>query len=121
MKTDKKEIYKRRAKSSDSLEAQIERFNKAEGEVLSWKGNKPEVSFENFMYLVNYAQIQIKYNQMTHKLEYLGGVFKYHEIEGLKEEQRLAVIREVCRMKKFPLSPVYDYLLMGASKYHPAR
>jgi hypothetical protein len=34
MKTDKKEIYKRRAKSSDSLEAQIERFNKAEGEVL---------------------------------------------------------------------------------------
>ena len=121
MKTDKKEIYKRRANKRDSLEAQIERFNKAEGEVLSWKGNKPEVSFENFMYLVNYAQIQIKYNQMTHKLEYIGEIFKYHEIEGLKEEQRLAVIREACRKLKFPLSPVYDYLLMGASKYHPAR
>ena len=121
MKTDKKEIYKRRPNKRDSLEAQIERFNKAEGEVLSWKGNKPEVSFENFMYLVNYAQIQIKYNQMTHKLEYLGEIFKYHEIEGLKEEQRIAVIREACRKVKFPLSPVYDYLLMGASKYHPAR
>lgn len=117
----KKEILKTRRNSKDSEKQKLERLQNAIAEVNSWKDKKPEVSFINFMYLMNYAEIQIKYNQMTHKLEYLGDVFKNHEIEGLKEEQRLAVIREVCREKKFPLSPVYDYLLMGASKYHPAR
>lgn len=117
----KKETLKIRRNSKDSEKQKLERLQNAIAEVNSWKDKKPEVSFINFMYLMNYAEIQIKYNQMTHKLEYLGDVFKNHEIEGLKEEQRLAVIREVCREKKFPLSPVYDYLLMGASKYHPAR
>lgn len=117
----KKEILKTRRNSKDTEKQKLERLQNAIAEVNSWKDKKPEVSFINFMYLMNYAEIQIKYNQMTHKLEYLGDVFKNHEIEGLKEEQRLAVIREVCREKKFPLSPVYDYLLMGASKYHPAR
>jgi len=120
METDKKILRKRRS-SRDSEERKSELLSNAITEVNSWKGNKPEVSFISFMHLMNYAEILIKYNQMTHKLEYIGNVFKKHEIEGLKEEQRLAVIREVCREKKFPLSPVYDYLLMGASKYHPAR
>ena len=120
MKKDK-EILRKRRNSKDTEEIKLERLNNALIEVNSWNDKKPEVSFINFMYLMNYAEIKIKYNQMTHKLEYIGDVFKNHEIEGLKEEQRLAVIREVCREKKFPLSPVYDYLLMGASKYHPAR
>ena len=116
-----KEILRKRRNSKDTKELKLERLESAISEVNSWKDKKPEVSFLNFMYLMNYAEIQIKYNQMTHKLEYLGNIFKKHEIEGLKEEQRLAVIREVCREKKFPLSPIYDYLLMGANKYHPAR
>ena len=120
MKKDK-EILRKRPNSKDTEERKLELISNAVTEVDSWKDKKPEVSFINFMHLMNYAEIKIKYNQMTHKLEYLGGIFKNHEIEGLKEEQRLAVIREVCREKKFPLSPVYDYLLMGASKYHPAR
>ncbi len=120
MKKDK-EILRKRRNSKDTEEIKLERLNNARSEVNSWNDKKPEVSFINFMYLMNYAEIKIKYNQMTHKLEYIGDVFKNHEIEGLKEEQRLAVIREVCREKKFPLSPVYDYLLMGAYKYHPAR
>ena len=120
MKKDK-EILRKRPNSKDTEERKLELISNAVTEVDSWKDKKPEVSFINFMYLMNYAEIQNKYNQMTHKLEYIGDIFKNHEIEGLKEEQRLAVIREVCREKKFPLSPVYDYLLMGASKYHPAR
>ena len=117
----KKEILRKRTNAKNSKEVKLELLERAIAEVNAWNDKKPEVSFINFMHLMNYAEIQIKYNQMTHKLEYLGDVFKNHEIEGLKEEQRLAVIREVCREKKFPLSPVYDYLLMGARKYHPAR
>tara|TARA_R110000764_G_scaffold200112_1_gene285467 strand:+ start:41 stop:1312 length:1272 start_codon:yes stop_codon:yes gene_type:complete len=120
MKKDK-EILRKRRNTKDTEERKLELISNAVTEVDSWKDKKPEVSFINFMHLMNYAEIQIKYNQMTHKLEYLGDVFKNHEIEGLKLEQRLAVIREVCREKRFPLSPVYDYILMGARKYHPAR
>ena len=119
--TKKKEILRRRRNSKDSLEKKKIRHENAIDVVDTWKHKKPETSFINFMHLMNYSEIEIKYNQMTHKLEYKGDIFKNHEIEGLKEEQRLAVIREVCREKKFALSPVYDYLLMGARKYHPAR
>ena len=119
--TKKKEILRKRRETKDTLEKKQQRLENAIDVVNTWKDKKPETSFINFMHLMNYAEIEIKYNQMTHKLEYMGNIFKNHEIEGLKEEQRLAVIREVCREKKFALSPVYDYLLMGARKYHPAR
>jgi len=44
MKTDKKEIYKRRTNTKLSEKAQLEQYNKAELEVASWKDKKPEVS-----------------------------------------------------------------------------
>ena len=95
--TKKKEILRRRRNSKDSLEKKKIRHENAIDVVDTWKHKKPETSFINFMHLMNYSEIEIKYNQMTHKLEYKGDIFKNHEIEGLKEEQRLAVIREVCR------------------------
>ena len=53
----KKETLKIRRNSKDSEKQKLERLQNAIAEVNSWKDKKPEVSFINFMYLMNYAEI----------------------------------------------------------------
>lgn len=85
------------------------------------KGQKIEVSLQIFQALMRHADIKILHNQMTHRIEIKSDNFKAIEVLGLAEEQRILLIKEVCRMFNFPTHPVLEYIKLSATPYHPVR
>ena len=82
---------------------------------------KPEVSLFSFQCLMKKADVEIKHNMMTHRVEIICPHFKNVEILGLAEEQRFLMIKEVCRTYNFPTYLASEYIKLSASAYHPAK
>ena len=82
---------------------------------------KPEVSLDVFRVLMDFAEVQILHNQMTHRIEIKSDNFSSVEVLGLAEEQRLYLVKEICRRFNFPTHPVLEYIKLSATPYHPVR
>lgn len=82
---------------------------------------KPEVSLDVFRVLMDFAEVKILHNQMTHRIEIKSDKFSSVEVLGLAEEQRLYLVKEICRKFNFPTHPVLEYIKLSATPYHPVR
>ena len=60
-------------------------------------GKKPEVSLNMFRELMRLTKVNILQNMMTHRIEIKSEKFKSIEVMGLAEEQRVLLVKEVCR------------------------
>lgn len=81
---------------------------------------KPEVSLRSFQCLMRKADIEIKHNMMTHRVEINCPHFKKVEVLGLAEEQRFFMVKEVCRKYNFPTYLASEYIKLSTQPYHPA-
>lgn len=87
-----------------------------------WETKKPEPSLQNFQKMLFAHGIELKFNQMTKRLE-------MHDTEkrmgipivGIYEEQQRSFINELCRFHKLPVAPVQDWIYLTAVPFHPFR
>ena len=80
---------------------------------------KPEVSLNIFRSLIKKAEIKILQNMMTHRVEIKSEHLKSVEVSGLAEENKVLMIREICRMYNFPANLAIEYIKLCAEPYHP--
>jgi len=82
-------------------------------------GKKPEVSLNMFRELMRLTKVNILQNMMTHRIEIKSEKFKSIEVMGLAEEQRVLLVKEVCRQYNFPANLALEYIKLSAEPYHP--
>ena len=80
---------------------------------------KPEVSLNIFRSLIKKAEVKILQNMMTHRVEIKSEHFKSVEVSGLAEENKVLMIRELCRTYNFPANLAIEYIKLCAEPYHP--
>ena len=85
------------------------------------KGTKPEANLRMFQGLCKFADINISYNMMTHRIEIISKHFKNLEVLGQAEEQRYLMVKETCRKYNFPTNLAMEYIKLSCKPYHPAR
>ena len=83
------------------------------------ENKKPEVSLSIFGSLMKKADVQILQNMMTHRIEIKSKGFESIEVYGLAEEQRVLLIKELCRQYNFPAYLALEYIKLSAKPYHP--
>ena len=89
-------------------------------ELEDWKKNKPDPSIFNFQLLLFAYNINIKFNQMTKRLEIEDPDNRLGlPIIGIYEEQQRAFLNELCRTYKLPVTSVQDWVFLSAQPYHP--
>jgi len=83
------------------------------------ENKKPEVSLSIFRSLMKKTEIRILQNLMTHRVEIKSEHLKSVEVSGLAEENKVLMIREICRMYNFPANLAIEYIKLCAEPYHP--